>query len=195
MTRSFMRHNSFHSLAYILVVWLCRRSLTVGVFAANAEPDLYKLLGVSRTATTKEIKQAYRRKARDTHPDKNKDVPPEQAAETFRQVVHAFEILSDSHSRQQYDRTGRTSSDTNGGGRQNYQQHYQWSQFFNRRPVRLKDQFRVQEAMSRVLHMLSLEQLQLVMLDDQDLLERHLLMVFCTPGDVEKLTDDEMVFP
>jgi farnesyl diphosphate synthase len=50
---------------------------------------------VERSATTQEIKTAYRRKALDTHPDKNRHMPQEQAAESFRQVVHAFEILSD----------------------------------------------------------------------------------------------------
>ena len=45
------------------------------------------------------------------------------------------------------------------------------------------------------MHIVSLTQLETVMLDDNDLLERNLLMVFVTPQKVEVLCDDEMVFP
>ena len=159
----------------------------------TAEEDLYKILGVSRTASTKEIKQAYRRKARDTHPDKApKDLPKEEAAERFRQVVHAFEILSDKTSRRRYDQTGSASSSSQ------QQQDYGYSFFhwtFRRRPIRLKDRFEVQEAQSRVIHVVSLEQLETVMLDDSDRLERNLLICFVVPGQVETRADDEMVFP
>eukprot|EP00986_Skeletonema_menzelii_P018643 scaffold26671_cov127-Skeletonema_menzelii.AAC.4 len=56
---------------------------------------------------------SYRRKARDTHPDKRgKDVSAEEAAEAFRQVVHAFEILSDDNSRRRYDRGDDVGSST-----------------------------------------------------------------------------------
>ena len=179
-------------------------AVVVGVVVAG--DDLYKLLGVSRTASTKEIKQAYRRKARDTHPDKNKGVPPEQAAEDFRKVVHAFEVLSDDSSRKHYDRTGKdstTSSFGGGGGGRNgggFGGGNQWSHFhfhwnYRSRPIKLKDKFEVQQAQSRVLHIVSLEQLQTVMLDDDELLERNLLMCVVTPGNIETHADDEMVFP
>ena len=175
----------------------------------DAEEDLYKILGVKRTATTKEIKTAYRRKALDTHPDKNKDVPPEKAAEEFHKVVHAFEILSDEESRKRYDRTGSTKpADSggfgggSGGGWSNFGGfHFQWSggNFYhgggNQRPrPRLKDRFDVQEAQSRVMHIVSFEQLQTVICDDNDLLERNLLICFVNP-EQEKIANDEMVFP
>jgi curved DNA-binding protein CbpA len=162
------------------------------------DDDLYELLGVGRRASRQEIKSAYRRKARDTHPDKRKDVTAEEAAETFRKVVHAFEILSDDRSRSEYDRTGQADAS---GGRDHHRWHQQqnrhghqftWS--FQWRPVPLKEKFEVKEAMSRVLHIVSLEQLRTVMLDDDDLLERHLLICFVTP-DIEQYVDDEMVFP
>ena len=158
--------------------------------------DLYQLLGVSRQATIKEIKQAYRRKALDTHPDKNTDVPPEEANEAFRQVVRAFEVLSDTDARQRYDRTGRTDDNDRSNNSQQQQQyqnfHFQWSG--RARMVRLKDRFDVRQAQSRVLHVVSLVQLQTIMLDDDELLERNLLICITTPQ-TDVHADDEMVFP
>jgi hypothetical protein len=166
-----------------------------------AEENLYKILGVDKTATTKEIKSAYRKKALATHPDKNKNVPPEQAAEAFHKVVNAFEILTDASSRKNYDRTGRAqqSRGGNGGGGGGGQQwqfktRFTWNYGggYYRQP--LKDKFEVKEAMSRVMHIVSLEQLKTVMLDDDDALERNLLMIFLTPQ-LEKISDEELVFP
>jgi DnaJ-class molecular chaperone len=131
------------------------RIIQVLVHAANHD-DLYKILGVARTATTKEIKSAYRRKALDTHPDKRKDIPAELAAEEFHKVVHAFEILSDESSRKNYDRTGRAGQTQGGsaGGRGQQQQggfSFRWNTGGGSyRSRKLKDQFKVQEAMSRV---------------------------------------------
>lgn len=69
-----------------------------------AERDLYEVLGVSREATDDELKRAYRRKARELHPDTNPDDPASEAE--FKQVSVAYEILSDPQRRQQYDRFG-----------------------------------------------------------------------------------------
>lgn len=62
--------------------------------------DYYATLGVRRDATPEEIKRAYRRLARQLHPDVN---PDEQTQERFKEVTAAYEVLSDAGKRQMYD--------------------------------------------------------------------------------------------
>ncbi|UVI40047.1 DnaJ C-terminal domain-containing protein [Qipengyuania spongiae] len=64
--------------------------------------DPYSTLGVSRTASEKDIKSAYRKLAKELHPDRNKDKP--DAAERFSQVTSAYDLLSDKNKRAQFDR-------------------------------------------------------------------------------------------
>ena len=66
--------------------------------------DHYETLGVSREASLEEIKKAYRRLARELHPDVN---PSEEAAERFKDVTHAYDVLSDAEQRQRYDMGGQ----------------------------------------------------------------------------------------
>ncbi|KAF9221394.1 DnaJ-domain-containing protein [Gyrodon lividus] len=72
--------------------------------------NLYETLGISRNATTEEIRKAYRRKALETHPDRLPQgaSAAEKAAseEMFRKVNNAYEVLSDPHNRQGYDQHG-----------------------------------------------------------------------------------------
>ena len=65
--------------------------------------DLYGVLGVGKTATADEIKKAYRKLARELHPDVN---PDQSAQERFKQVTAAYEVLSDDQQRAKYDRGG-----------------------------------------------------------------------------------------
>ena len=66
--------------------------------------DYYQILGVSKNATTSEIKKAYRRKAIQFHPDKN---PDDKSAETnFKKAAEAYEVLGNSEKRSKYDQYG-----------------------------------------------------------------------------------------
>jgi molecular chaperone DnaJ len=70
---------------------------------ATTDRDYYELLGVQRDASEAEIKRAFRRLARELHPDVS-EVP--DADERFREVVEAYEVLSKSETRELYDRYG-----------------------------------------------------------------------------------------
>jgi curved DNA-binding protein CbpA len=67
--------------------------------------DLYDVLGISRQASAREISRAYRSGARASHPDRHPDDPA--AAEQFKDLTAAYEILGDSDRRAAYDRDSR----------------------------------------------------------------------------------------
>ncbi len=69
-----------------------------------AKRDYYKVLGVKRDASETEIKRAYRKLARQHHPDVNPNDP--KAAERFQEIAEAYEVLRDKEKRQRYDQLG-----------------------------------------------------------------------------------------
>ena len=69
-----------------------------------AQRDPYSVLGVDRKATADEIKKAYRKLARQYHPDRNPDDP--KAEERFKEIQSAYDIVGDPDKRKQYDRGG-----------------------------------------------------------------------------------------
>ena len=78
--------------------------------------DYYATLGVPRTATEAELKKAFRKLAREHHPDVAKD--KKRAEEKFKEINEAYEVLSDAGKRKRYDELG---ADWKGGGQPDYE--------------------------------------------------------------------------
>ncbi len=79
-----------------------------------AKRDYYEVLGVSRDASVDEIKKAYRKLARQYHPDANPDDP--DAEEKFKEISEAYVVLCDPEKRANYDRFGHAGADGQGFG-------------------------------------------------------------------------------
>jgi len=83
-----------------------------------AKRDYYEVLGVARGASAEEIKKAYRAKAKQLHPDRNKDCKVSEAA--FKEVNEAYDCLKDDQKKAAYDRFGHAAFENGGGfGRSN----------------------------------------------------------------------------
>ncbi|SES09294.1 molecular chaperone DnaJ [Tranquillimonas rosea] len=79
-----------------------------------AKRDYYDILGVSKGADADEIKKAYRRKAKELHPDRNSDNP--EAETQFKEANEAYEVLRDADKKAAYDRYGHAAFDGGMGG-------------------------------------------------------------------------------
>merc|ERR1712228_285625 len=97
----------------------------------SKEKNYYKILGVARDASLKEIKKKYRELALIWHPDKNKD-NQEEAEKKFHDISEAYEVLSDNELRGKYDRGEEVFENQGGGGHHHnpfefFQQHFHQS--------------------------------------------------------------------
>ena len=93
--------------------------------------DYYETLGITKTATSEEIKKAYRNLAFKYHPDRN---PNDKAAEEkFKQVSEAYNVLIDEKKRSDYDRYGSSQSyeTASSYGNQSSGNYYNWNEYYN----------------------------------------------------------------
>src|SRR5689334_13603361 len=93
--------------------------------------DFYAILGIKSTSTEEEIKKAYRKKALQYHPDKN---PSASAEEIFKQINKAYETLSDTDKRREYDlkqqTTNTKSSSSSSSSSQQYKHEPSFKSYF-----------------------------------------------------------------
>ena len=81
---------------------------------ADQHRDYYEVMGVPKNATEEEIKKAYRKLAKQYHPDLH---PGDKEAEAkFKELNEAYEVLSDKEKKARYDQFGRAGVDPNFGG-------------------------------------------------------------------------------
>ncbi len=83
----------------------------------SSKRDYYEVLGVAKSASDDEIKKAFRKLARQYHPDVNRD-DPKTAEAKFKEINEAYEVLSDKERRSQYDQFGHAAFDAAAGGGQ-----------------------------------------------------------------------------
>lgn len=75
---------------------------------ANGQRDYYEVLGIARNASADDLKRAFRKKAMEFHPDRNKEA---DAEDKFKEATRAYEVLSDADTRARYDRFGHAGVD------------------------------------------------------------------------------------
>lgn len=107
--------------------WAARSSRSIFSQSSGNE-DLYAILGVSRSASQKEIKRAYYQLAKKYHPDLNQNNP--QASVMFHRLAAAYEVLGDPEKRASYDLTGRHGNESHFNQSQGtYQRQRQYQQY------------------------------------------------------------------
>jgi len=82
---------------------------------ANGKTDYYDILGVAKSASSEEIKKAYRKQALEWHPDRHQD-NKEAAEKRFKEINEAYQVLVDVQKRRNYDQFGHAAFTPGGGG-------------------------------------------------------------------------------
>lgn len=81
----------------------------------STKNDYYDLLGVTKTSSAQEIKNAYRKKALEWHPDRHQGADKEEAEKKFKEINEAYQVLSDSNKKAAYDNYGHAAFAPGGG--------------------------------------------------------------------------------
>jgi len=91
------------------------------------DQDYYEILGVSKDASDRQIKKAFRKLAMKYHPDKNKDP---KAEDKFREIAEAYEVLSDEKKRSEYDQFGKSAFKDSTHGGNHYGFNFNFDDFY-----------------------------------------------------------------
>lgn len=83
----------------------------------STKNDYYDLLGVTKTSSAQEIKNAYRKKALEWHPDRHQGADKEEAEKKFKEINEAYQVLSDANKKAAYDNYGHDAFSPGGGFR------------------------------------------------------------------------------
>jgi len=101
----------------MLLIWMSLSSLSIlGTCSSSSFSvgnDLYKILGVTKDASSGDVQKAYRRMALKHHPDKVPSDQREQASKTFKEIGRAYDVLNDDDKRKKYDQYGPASLEPN----------------------------------------------------------------------------------
>lgn len=117
---------------FLLVLSVSQRCISTS--SSLASKDYYKILGVPKNSSAKEIKKAYYQLAKKYHPDSNKN--DSECSKKFQEVSEAYEILSDDTKRKEFDAFGTTTEQMNRNGAagptgHGFNQHWQYSSTIN----------------------------------------------------------------